>query len=494
MFRTSTRLLGACMALSCLAFLPVGQAAAHWDDAYFHDYHDLPSQSRWMAMLDDKTPLNRITMPGTHGSAARHGGWITENQTLTIPQQLNAGIRYLDLRVRHINDKFALHHGDVYQYQMFGDALNAVVAFLRANPTETVLVRLKDEEHTDHGNTRPFVETLDSYYPQFGAYFAKDVRLDQPLGSLRGKAVLLRKYSEWNYDRPARDSYFGPIDYKQGFVEQDEFQLDTNWSLYAKWEKVKAHIDVANEVGRGDTPVPFVNFLSGSGGAFPYFVASGHSDPRTDAPGLVTGKVTPFFNDWPDFPRGACFIGMCTIYFEGTNTLTKNYLRTNESIRYAGIIVADFPGAGLIQAIIDVNRVNSHLISLKNAQCMDIEGGVSAGRNLMTWACHGGANQRFIVRGDQIMVGGLCLDVEGNRNVHGARVLAWPCHGGQNQRWKLEANGTIRSLMPGVERCLDVFSEERNRIGLWQCHPSSPDQQFREIFRTPTSAGIAIPA
>jgi 1-phosphatidylinositol phosphodiesterase len=479
MFRTSTRLLGACMALSCLAFLPVGQAAAHWDDAYFHDYHDLPSQSRWMAMLDDKTPLNRITMPGTHGSAARHGGWITENQTLTIPQQLNAGIRYLDLRVRHINDKFALHHGDVYQYQMFGDALNAVVAFLRANPTETVLVRLKDEEHTDHGNTRPFVETLDSYYPQFGAYFAKDVRLDQPLGSLRGKAVLLRKYSEWNYDRPARDSYFGPIDYKQGFVEQDEFQLDTNWSLYAKWEKVKAHIDVANEVGRGDTPVPFVNFLSGSGGAFPYFVASGHSDPRTDAPGLVTGKVTPFFNDWPDFPRGSCFWFMCTIYFEGTNTLTKNYLINNPDIRYAGIIVADFPGAGLIQAIINVNFNGMNHTAQKihtsaNFQCLDFEGGMGAGRKLITHPCYSGG-QRFTVRGDQIMVGGLCLDAEHGSNVHGASVIAWPCHGGQNQRWKIESSGRIRRLMPGVESCFRVFG---NRIYLWECHPDSDDLRF----------------
>jgi 1-phosphatidylinositol phosphodiesterase len=472
MFRIPKRLLGAVLAFSCLSFLPAGQAHAHRDDAYYHDYHDLPSQSRWMAMLDDNTPLIKITMPGTHGSAARHGGWFAENQTLTIPQQLNAGIRYLDLRGRHIRNKLELHHGFMYQHMDLDDALRAVVSFLDANPTETVLIRLTSNEHTPHMNTRSLDETIDAYYANYQKHFAVGVGTKAPLSTLRGKAVMLR-----NFD--ARDKFRG-IDFLEDMYIQDAYLLGTNWDLYGKWEHIKATIDIANRINGGESPVmPFVNHLSGSGGSFPFFVASGHGDPRTDAPGLVTGKVTPFFNDWPDFPRGSCFWFMCTIYFEGTNTLTKNYLINNPDIRYAGIIVADFPGAGLIQAIINVNFNGMNHTAQKihtsaNFQCLDFEGGMGAGRKLITHPCYSGG-QRFTVRGDQIMVGGLCLDAEHGSNVHGASVIAWPCHGGQNQRWKIESSGRIRRLMPGVESCFRVFG---NRIYLWECHPDSDDLRF----------------
>ena len=471
MFRCNTRVLGACAALALFSLLPAGQVAAHWDDAYYHDYDDLPAQSRWMSTLHDSATLDTITMPGTHGSAARHGGWIAENQTLTISRQLKAGIRFLDLRPRHYYNTLEMHHGIVYQHQSFPQALDEIVAFLLAHPTETVLIRVK-EEGSAQGNSRTFEQTLESYFAKYGKHFATNANLATPLRDLRGKIVMFKHF--------AGHTSFGSINYHWDTIRQDDYHLGSNWDLYGKWEKVKAFIHAANAITANPKHrgMPFINYLSGSGGAFPYFVASGHSDPRTGAPGLVTGKVTPFFNDWPDFPRGACFIGMCTIYFEGTNTLARNVLRSPD-IRYAGVIAADFPGAGLIQAVIDVNRTKRPMVSANNGQCLDIEFGAQQGGNLITWPCHGGVNQQFTVRGEQILVGGLCLDVADNRNVHKARVVAWRCHGGPNQRWKLQDDGTIRSLMAGPARCLDLLVEDRNRVGLWDCHAPSADQRFR---------------
>src|SRR4249919_625567 len=472
MFASNARRLGACAMLSLLSILPIGQAAAHWDDAYYHDYHDLPAQSRWMGTLHDSATLGTISMPGTHGSAARHGGWISENQTLTISQQLSAGIRFLDLRTRHYHNRLELHHGIVYQFQSFPQALDEIVAFLQKHPTETVVIRVKEEGKAE-GNSRPFGSTINSYFPKYGKYFATRAELNSPLKDLRGKIVLFKNFAD--------TTGFGNMNYHWDTIRQDDHHLNSNWDLYWKWEKVKAFINATNQVTKNPNHrgMPFINFLSGSGGALPYFVASGHSDTRTGAPGLVTGKVTPFFNDWHDFPRGACFIGMCTIYFEGTNTLTKNYLR-NPHIQYAGIIAADFPGAGLIQAVIDVNRTNRPMISATNGQCLDIEYGLRPGSNLITWPCHGGANQRFTVRGEQIMVGGYCLDVAGNRNVHMARVVARPCHGGQNQRWKVQDDGTIRSRSTGpppLPRPACRREEPRGSVGLpcAQSGPAIPD-------------------
>lgn len=128
--------------------------------------------------------------------------------------------------------------------------------------------------------------------------------------------------------------------------------------MYSKWLKVKAQLIKASK-----NKQDYINFLSGSIGSFPYFVASGHSSPETKAPRLLTGLTTPGWNNtYPDFPRVSCFIGICSIAFEGVNTLTKNYI-INNKLNYVGIVVADFPGSGLINAIIDTNRKNGIFIS-----------------------------------------------------------------------------------------------------------------------------------
>ena len=467
------RLRRTCAALTLLLCLPIGPALAHRDDGYHHDFDPLPARNRWMATLDDATRLKSITLPGTHGSASRHGGWIVENQTLTIRQQLEAGVRYLDLRAQHANNTLRMHHGNVDQWLNLSQVLDQAETFLRTHPTETVLVRLR-EEGTPNANTRSFAATLDAYYPRYGAMFAPAPWTGVPLGALRGKLVLLQDYPG--------DTRFGELNWWGDTTRQDDHHMATNWSLYDKWTKIKGFIDTSSRLADSlDRHQHHANVLSGSGGSFPYFVASGHSDPRTDAPALVTGKTTPIFqNDWPDFPRGNCFLGTCTIFFEGTNTLAKQYLQRRD-VRYAGIVAADFPGAGLIGSVIDVNRTQRPMVSASNGQCLHVYGGTKSwSRTLYTQPCNGTANQQLTVRGEQIRINdGQCLDVEGARNFNKARVLAWPCHGGVNQRWSIDDNGTIRSLMPGPPRCLDLLVEEGNRVGLWDCHAPNPDQQFR---------------
>jgi len=96
------------------------------------------------------------------------------------------------------------------------------------------------------------------------------------------------------------------------------------------------------------------NFLSGSGGSFPYFVASGHSNPATGAPRLSTGLTTltnP--NTYPDFPRTACALGICTISFEGTNNLYRAHMAGG----HTGVVFMDFPGHALVRKIFMQNPV-----------------------------------------------------------------------------------------------------------------------------------------
>ena len=74
-----------------------------------------------MARLADDAPLSGITIPGTHDSGARFGGvapvvdfvtalWV-QCQNWTVTQQLNAGVRFLDVRCHAEPDgTLRIHH------------------------------------------------------------------------------------------------------------------------------------------------------------------------------------------------------------------------------------------------------------------------------------------------------------------------------------------------------------------------------------------------
>lgn len=309
---------------------------------YSHDPTSTANNPRWMTDLRDDVRLPALSMPGTHDSMSFYGGDAVQTQTLPLPEQLRAGVRVLDIRCRHIADAFAIHHGPFFQNAFFGEVLRTVNAFLHENPGETVLMRVS-QEYDPADNTRTFEETFrELYWLSFPDLFWKGASNNPTLGEVRGKVVVLQAFSGQRYGVP-----YGT------FPIQDDYQLGSNWDLYSKWEKVRGFLMQAN-VGNYDTF--FMNYLSGSTGAMPYFVASGHSDPSTNGPLLSTGRTTPAFgSDWPDFPRVACWGEVCTIAFLGTNILTYDRLLPTNYAR-VGMLMADFPGPGLIDRTIALNR------------------------------------------------------------------------------------------------------------------------------------------
>ncbi|KAG7240973.1 hypothetical protein INR49_026151 [Caranx melampygus] len=113
------------------------------------DYDDTPTPEflnpSWMASVPDDQPLSEVTMPGTHNTMALYGGVYAECQTWSLASQLQAGVRFLDIRVRHVKGNLTIHHGVSYQRAHFGHVLGGVAEFLQEFPTETVLMRLREE-------------------------------------------------------------------------------------------------------------------------------------------------------------------------------------------------------------------------------------------------------------------------------------------------------------------------------------------------------------
>jgi hypothetical protein len=81
-----------------------------------------------------------------------------------------------------------------------------------------------------------------------------------------------------------------------------------------------------------------------------------------------------------------------------------------------------------------------------NGQCLDVKGELTANSTpVITYACHGGNNQRWTVGGDGTIRGvasGRCLDVKGAATAAGTAVQIYDCNGGSNQRWELVGGGT----------------------------------------------------
>jgi len=106
----------------------------------------------WMGLLDGVTrrrPITRLVIPGTHDTGAYMycNTPMVRAQSLSIAQQLDAGVRALDLRVgvAYFSTTYWIFHGPVNLDVSVQSAIDDVVNFLTANPTETVIIMLKQE-------------------------------------------------------------------------------------------------------------------------------------------------------------------------------------------------------------------------------------------------------------------------------------------------------------------------------------------------------------
>lgn len=172
-------------ALSVTALSATGAVATVTDSA-----DAAPGTHDWLSAVPDSTPLHRLTLPGTHDSGAQHGGPWTECQNTAIDAQLSSGIRFLDIRCRAFEGAFSIHHGPYYQHLNFDDVLGMCQDFLTANPTETVLMRLKQEYSEE--SPELFREIFDGYLNRDNrrSLFHLETALPE-LGTARGKVILL---------------------------------------------------------------------------------------------------------------------------------------------------------------------------------------------------------------------------------------------------------------------------------------------------------------
>ncbi|MBB1262502.1 phosphatidylinositol-specific phospholipase C, partial [Streptomyces alkaliterrae] len=188
-----------------------------------------------MTALPSARTLDDLTMPGTHNTCALIGGPFdtAKCQSLTLPEQLARGVRYLDIRCRPFDGAFTIHHGAIYQRRNFHDVLTDCRAFLTANPGETILMSVQ-KEHSD-APAAEFARIFHDVYlrdHEFERWFHRAPGRIPTLGEVRGRIVLVAKAPGIG----GLDRYDGNL-----LSVQDEWTLPTA----RKWDAFQHHLDTS---------------------------------------------------------------------------------------------------------------------------------------------------------------------------------------------------------------------------------------------------------
>ena len=157
-----------------------------------------------LSQLDDSIYLSEVNIAGTHDSATAYVAMenMARCQDKTIAEQLEMGIRLLDIRLSKKGDEFYLVHAiaDCYSDQAktkrltFDEVLTCCKKFLADNPQETIILSIKQ----DRGiiNRWFFPPFYDKYIKgdESSWYLGDSV---PTLGQCRGKLVLMRRCRVW---------------------------------------------------------------------------------------------------------------------------------------------------------------------------------------------------------------------------------------------------------------------------------------------------------
>lgn len=240
------------------------------------------SLEAWMSALPDTVGLAALSVPGTHNSPTHHRALPSVRcQAVPVRAQLDAGVRFLDVRVQVDAGDLALVHGAfpiaLGGRKLLAPLLQHVYDFLDAHPSECVIISLKREGRGDADDDdfarRVKSDVLDRAPPD--RWFT--LPRIPTLGEARGRCILFRRYAvsvpeliplgfdahEWTYNTPNDTTSDGRL-CVQDFCEVLETENIDRKISYVK-DQLERSAEGLAKTEADNTPCPlFLNFLSAS--------------------------------------------------------------------------------------------------------------------------------------------------------------------------------------------------------------------------------------
>lgn len=234
-----------------------------------------------------------------------------------------------------------IYHGHVSTGYDFQDVLQTVFSFLDENPSEGVIMRVKEEgaplpigspsDNWESGTYNTTFEEAFNYYRLTNPITApgskkhlltpwpeKEARLVPTMGEMRGRVLVL-------YEFETLSTSYG-IPWTSSHIALEDMCIILNPALLeAKWDAVRRNLEAA-AVSADDGDVLFLSHLSASVGVTPIEAAAGPLEDRTN------GTV-----------------------IDGLNERTGTWLEAKGTTGKTGVIMADFPGQRLVGNILERN-------------------------------------------------------------------------------------------------------------------------------------------
>lgn len=228
------------------------------------------SYKNWMSTISDSKLIRDINIPGSHDTMALYsvGDLAGQCQSLTLSEQLNLGIRFLDIRLQLVNNELRAVHGFVDQKNNFKNIIDTVESFLKDNSSEFIIMSVKEEEKAK-SSTMSFEDALKSHISD---YWLTDSVVPTTLGTVRKKIVLLSRYANSTIGIPAFSSWAD----NASFTMDNDIYVQDEYKLKDIDKKKDAIMNCFNETGHKLK----INFLSGyiDGGFPPSYAPSVAND------------------------------------------------------------------------------------------------------------------------------------------------------------------------------------------------------------------------
>ena len=288
----------------------------------------------WMQEVEDNRLVCKMSIPGTHDTAADTGiGWV-KTQEKSIKEQLKSGIRFLDIRLGYKDGVLKLCHGSaVFNKTLTEDVLRTTAEFLRDHPSETVIMTLKEDLGGDKQTYYQALTRALEADPSLSAYMAGNFRGDFTMKDLRGKMLLI-----------SRDGNFST---KSGRI--------------LSWPDNEAFSTTIEASEGGSTPLHVEDHYTAWAGDKVNYVATNVRKANT----AFSSPDNEWFITFSSYtgPLGGGWPSTTTDYVDPH---VLNILKGEEHFRTCGILVFNFAGKfdyggktgnGLTRAVINLNGI-----------------------------------------------------------------------------------------------------------------------------------------
>lgn len=212
----------------------------------------------WMDQLDDGKALNELYIPGTHDTGALYSflGVAGKCQSYSVEDQLAMGVRFFDIRLQLRDNELAVVHSFVDQKLSFDEVLEDVSAFLRAHPSEFVIMSIKEDADPENSTVEFNAAVEEKLRSRLADLLSDGTECPKSVGEARGKVHIVSRYRGATLGIPASAGWQDSTSFEIGALYVQDYYAITD--VESKLTAMKEAFGIAKE-GRYDLTLNFAS-------------------------------------------------------------------------------------------------------------------------------------------------------------------------------------------------------------------------------------------